>query len=312
LENARLNANKTLHEIEEELLKAQHSEVKNIRLKELTENLETCTVTSETYTTGRDMDVGTQSVAKFSELTSIGVTQLRDGKDGGLRIDRFIARMRQKAEEHGPGIPVFTSIGSLFGGILHIAPSHSYIKPCLNLGGEARLKQRVKYEQLVPRATKVEAVRGLTSEEAKAKTAEEDNSITRNLDNIRRILKHVWKINGAQPVSYYEFVLNPQDFGKSVENMFYISFLVRDGEVRIVLDENTGLPSLVHMTPQEKRQLQDRSGGDSKQAVTKLTYGMWKGLVDKLGIVQPMIKENAEEYADQESGHRRTTRGGRC
>ena len=41
----------------------------------------------------------------------------------------------------------------------------------------------------------------------------------------------------------FEAVINPLSFGQSVENLFYISFLIRDGKMRISSDSR-GLPSL--------------------------------------------------------------------
>lgn len=44
-------------------------------------------------------------------------------------------------------------------------------------------------------------------------------------------------------IDLLKFVVNPKSFGQTVENMFYVSFLVRDGAVQIEFDEN-GLPAL--------------------------------------------------------------------
>lgn len=44
-------------------------------------------------------------------------------------------------------------------------------------------------------------------------------------------------------VSLLDFAINPYDFGQSVENLFYISFLVREGAAKILKDED-GLPLL--------------------------------------------------------------------
>jgi hypothetical protein len=44
-------------------------------------------------------------------------------------------------------------------------------------------------------------------------------------------------------IDLLKFVVNPKSFGQTVENMFYVSFLIRDGAVQIDFDEN-GLPSL--------------------------------------------------------------------
>ncbi len=44
-------------------------------------------------------------------------------------------------------------------------------------------------------------------------------------------------------VSLFEFAINPESFGQTVENLFYISFLVREGSVAIGKDAD-GLPTL--------------------------------------------------------------------
>jgi hypothetical protein len=44
-------------------------------------------------------------------------------------------------------------------------------------------------------------------------------------------------------VSLLDFAINPRDFGQTVENLFYISFLVREGNAKILKDDD-GLPLL--------------------------------------------------------------------
>lgn len=44
------------------------------------------------------------------------------------------------------------------------------------------------------------------------------------------------------PTNLFKFVINPHDFGQSVENMFYLSFLIRDGKCMFEIEEGTGEP----------------------------------------------------------------------
>ena len=40
------------------------------------------------------------------------------------------------------------------------------------------------------------------------------------------------------PVNLFRFVINPNDFAQSVENLFYVSFLIRDGECALEIEED--------------------------------------------------------------------------
>lgn len=51
------------------------------------------------------------------------------------------------------------------------------------------------------------------------------------------------KEDGAPGVPMFEFIINPHHFGQSVENCFYVSFLIKEGKVAVLFDEE-GLPIL--------------------------------------------------------------------
>ena len=50
-------------------------------------------------------------------------------------------------------------------------------------------------------------------------------------------------ISDDSGVGFFNFVINPDSFGQTVENLFYVSFLIRDGNVGISQD-SAGLPTL--------------------------------------------------------------------
>ena len=39
-------------------------------------------------------------------------------------------------------------------------------------------------------------------------------------------------------MNLFRFVINPNDFAQSVENLFYLSFLIRDGECALEIEED--------------------------------------------------------------------------
>ena len=63
-----------------------------------------------------------------------------------------------------------------------------------------------------------------------AKNSETGASLTEMLVNSTMMqLEDAYETNDRTPISYFNFVLDPQSFGKSVENMFHFSFLVKEG-----------------------------------------------------------------------------------
>ncbi|KAL2062382.1 hypothetical protein VTL71DRAFT_6648 [Oculimacula yallundae] len=99
-------------------------------------------------------------------------------------------------------------------------------------------------------------------------------------------------IGGAGGIAYFKFVINPYSFGQSVENMFYVSFLIRDGAVGITTD-GRGLPYLIMIDESDKTAAAD---GDhpKHQAVLALDMQTWEELIDAFEIQTPMIKHREE------------------
>jgi hypothetical protein len=61
-------------------------------------------------------------------------------------------------------------------------------------------------------------------------------------DEAQRLMEK-YGLRSTGGIDLLKFVINPKSFGQTVENMFYVSFLIRDGAVQIEFDDND-LPSL--------------------------------------------------------------------
>lgn len=154
---------------------------------------------------------------------------------------------------------------------------NTFRKPCVPL--KENLHIRAKKERIrAPRQNiPTQVIVGKSTQEAREETQNE-NSVTKELDLVRRHLRMAWKNSQKDSIDYYCFVLHPKNFGESIENMFYVSFLIKDGYVRLIVDESTGLPRLKKLSREEKEQISsaDRSALDTTQFVTKIDYKMWK------------------------------------
>ena len=70
-------------------------------------------------------------------------------------------------------------------------------------------------------------------------------SLVSFLPQVFKQLVDAFKRNDQEAIYYFQFVVDPTSFGRTVENVFYVSFLVKEGKVKIFYDEETRLPKIV-------------------------------------------------------------------
>ncbi|TDZ15430.1 Non-structural maintenance of chromosome element 4 [Colletotrichum orbiculare MAFF 240422] len=120
-------------------------------------------------------------------------------------------------------------------------------------------------------------------------------------EQVALMLKYGLRDTGG--VDLLRFVVNPKSFGQTVENMFYVSFLIRDGKIGIEFDSNE-LPSLKPIEGNEP----DEEGGARRekakqQAIFSMDMKTWQDIIDAFDIQEPMIKHR-KEAATQGPGAR--------
>ncbi|KAJ1356095.1 Non-structural maintenance of chromosomes element 4 A [Parelaphostrongylus tenuis] len=106
-------------------------------------------------------------------------------------------------------------------------------------------------------------------------SVDDEVSVARELDKVRKALKKAWKDDSS--IDYFKFVMDPTDFGMTVQNMFYISFLIKDGHVRLSMSDEQ-LPVLLPVSDEERQNLQvdNRSAAATNQAIISLSYEDWE------------------------------------
>ncbi|XP_022091752.1 non-structural maintenance of chromosomes element 4 homolog A-like [Acanthaster planci] len=99
----------------------------------------------------------------------------------------------------------------------------------------------------------------------------------------------------VEPVSLFEFVINPHSFSETVENIFHLSFLVKDGHAEVRLDDDR-LPIIIPTTPYVEGQTNEQV--DRKQVMISLDMQQWKEIVNVFEIKEPLIPRRSGPSTD--------------
>lgn len=102
-------------------------------------------------------------------------------------------------------------------------------------------------------------------------------------ENIRLVYK---RLEQCQRINFFKFIINPTSFGQSVENMFYVSFMIRDAKIAFeVVDDE---PMIFACEPPEQ---QDYATGDitKRQLVMELDVATWKRAIEVFEITESVI-----------------------
>jgi len=163
-------------------------------------------------------------------------------------------------------------------------PALTFVSEAINTEAPDRPKDKQKEKPTRRIASERDKVATKTSIVQKNEVTEQKTD--RLVNSTRKILENVYRQNGKKPVNYFEFVIDPDSFGNTVENMFHVSFLVKQRVVSLTVDEDEGLPYLEPVL--------GRAGGgegDSvkNQAVISISYQDWMELKDCLEVTKPQI-----------------------
>ncbi|XP_018331451.1 non-structural maintenance of chromosomes element 4 homolog A-like isoform X3 [Agrilus planipennis] len=119
---------------------------------------------------------------------------------------------------------------------------------------------------------------------------EEDN-INETINVLESFLKREYEENRQTPIKYFNFVIDSESFERTIENMFYFSFLLRDGKASLEID-NDGIPVVA---PKSKRDLDEfrKKGGVNTQMISSMDIEQWQKLATKEGIIQKRKNNNS-------------------
>ncbi|KAL1741860.1 Nse4 C-terminal-domain-containing protein [Schizophyllum fasciatum] len=92
-------------------------------------------------------------------------------------------------------------------------------------------------------------------------------------------------------VNLFEFVVNPDDFAQSVENIFYLSFLIRDGKVAFEYVLETQEPVIYACSPADPEDY--NHGLRKQQMVLEFDVATWRRAIEVFNITKSMVPKRA-------------------
>ncbi|NXP80156.1 NSE4A protein, partial [Ramphastos sulfuratus] len=96
----------------------------------------------------------------------------------------------------------------------------------------------------------------------------------KEVERILGLLQTHFKNDPDTPISFFDLVIDPNSFARTVENIFHVSFIIRDGFARIKLDDDK-LP-MIEPTKDNDKKENDHSAAAQNQVVLSLNHQEWK------------------------------------
>ncbi|XP_028336814.2 non-structural maintenance of chromosomes element 4 homolog A [Physeter macrocephalus] len=143
-----------------------------------------------------------------------------------------------------------------------------------------------------PRTDRPRKVRMIEEQQAmpdELKRMEESHqeATEKEVERILGLLQTYFQKDPDTPMSFFDFVVDPHSFARTVENIFHVSFIIRDGFARIRLDQDR-LPIIEPVNNEESGGI-DQNTQIRNQGIIALSYRDWEEIVKTFEISEPMI-----------------------
>ncbi|XP_032668613.1 EP300-interacting inhibitor of differentiation 3 isoform X2 [Odontomachus brunneus] len=114
----------------------------------------------------------------------------------------------------------------------------------------------------------------------------EDDSVEQTMRKIKKLIVCYCK-ETQEPLNFFQLIIHPQDFGRTIRNLLYVSFLVKDGVVKLSKDNDGGL--VVQPCRKTSQQGGESSNRIGAQTIISLNMKQWAVLKKACKVTKPMI-----------------------
>ncbi|KAM8924672.1 non-structural maintenance of chromosomes element 4 homolog A [Pelodytes ibericus] len=143
-------------------------------------------------------------------------------------------------------------------------------------------RQRIERQ----RRNRVEETRAMPAQMNKMEESHQE-ATEKEVERILGFLQSYFNDDPTTPISFFDFVIDPQSYARTVENIFHVSFIIRDGFARIKLDHDK-LP-VIEPVDQDRESNMDKDNQPRYQGVISLSHQDWKDIIETFEINDPLI-----------------------
>ncbi|KAL8279175.1 hypothetical protein RQP46_008431 [Phenoliferia psychrophenolica] len=206
----------------------------------------------------------------------------------GGRVGAKKAHIRADSEDGGPGgddgelNARWTKVGRV------LAKESRRVPALDHMYGPLAIQVKEKKAKQARQNYKVDEKHRVQGESLQADDIHKDPLETTKM--VAELAKILEERAGDAGMPYLEFIVNPESFAQTVENMFYFSFLVKEGKAAIELDETEDSPNFgdsicFTCLPAEG----DAAAGKKHQLIFELTHQVWRDAIKAYDIQEPVI-----------------------
>lgn len=117
-------------------------------------------------------------------------------------------------------------------------------------------------------------------------------------ENVIRVFQALQEL---APIPFYQFIVDPISYSRTVENLFYTSFLVHDNRIRLQLETTTRKSNMDHLNDEEwiihlLNENDNHSAGVAlrHQAILNMSIKRWKEMIKRYKLTKPIFTLETE------------------
>ncbi|CAI4037801.1 hypothetical protein SMKI_04G1350 [Saccharomyces mikatae IFO 1815] len=115
-------------------------------------------------------------------------------------------------------------------------------------------------------------------------------------EQVKKCFKKLSKKIGPEgSINLFKFIIDPNSFSRSIENLFYTSFLIKEGKL-LMEDDEEGLPTIkikqsISHTDVRSREIekQRRRGAHQNHIIFQMDMSTWRKLIEKYNITSSFL-----------------------